>query len=94
MRQRRVLALDALELGDPLGGAPRLEQREAVVQALARRARRQRQRLAQLLHRLRLGGGVLVERLAEVAMLPQRLGGVRAGAAGWHWGRRRLGGIG
>ena len=80
----RRLLLHPLQLGDPLRRLARLEQGQPVVEPLARRVGRQRERLLELLDRLVLGGGVLVERLAEVAVLPEQLV-----AAGRRLGRSR-----
>jgi hypothetical protein len=82
VRQLGRLRLDLLELGHPGLGLPGLEQRQTVVEPLARRAGGELERLAQLLDRLVLGGRVLVERLAEVAVVPDPLGELGGGLGG------------
>ena len=72
--QRRVLFLHAEQLVDGRGGLARAQQREPVVQPLARGIGCQVQRLLELVDRLELGRRVLVEGLAEIAVLPQLVG--------------------
>jgi len=80
VRDARILLLRAFEFRQAALELARANQGQAVVDAFGRRIRRQRQRALELAHRLVLRGRVLVERLAQIAMVPdpllhRRLGG-------------------
>ncbi len=71
MRKRRVLLLRPFEFGDAVIRIARAEKGQSVVDALADRIRSQRQRLAELLYGLFVGGRVFVKRFAEITALPE-----------------------
>src|SRR5262249_30813300 len=76
MRNLRVLALRALELRNPLFRSTRFQQRQAVVDPLARRLRREIERLLEFVNGELLRRWILVEGLAEITMMPERVGGL------------------
>ena len=70
MGQRRILTLHLLETPNRFFVVPRRpEQCESVVQFLAGGIRSQIERLLEFPDGVRLGGGVFVERLTQVAVL-------------------------
>src|ERR1039458_9621443 len=73
VRKLGIQLLGLLQLRDALHAVARAQQRQAIVDDLARRARRQVARFGQLIHSLPLRGGGLVEGLSQVAIAPEAL---------------------
>ena len=71
MRQLGVKLLDFQQLGGSRVGVTLAQECQPVVQFVARRARRERERLLQLPDGLGVGRRILVERLAQITVLPQ-----------------------
>ena len=72
VRQLGVLLLHLLQLRHAILHVAGAQQRQTVVQTLASRIRRQGQRLPELFHGLLRHGGVLIEGLSQIAVLPQQ----------------------
>ena len=79
VRQRWILLLNRDELSDAAIRLAGLEERKTEIEPIARRARRQSERLFQLTHGFVLGRGILVERLAEVTVSLEVGGSLIAG---------------
>ena len=89
MRQPRILTLYLLEEAHRFFVMPRCAQkRESVVQLFAGGIRRQLERLLKLPDSFLLSGRILVERLAEIAVLRQLLVLILPGAGRLHQQRK------